>query len=239
MSFSEEQKNVRNALIMAATGLIGFGTVARYIDDTNRKIIADSIGTRETNIVGEPADNSNIPLEERIIDPLLAKDKKDGEIVNDKIGNLRDIGNIYQDNEIEYLEFRYQDEIPQILKHSRRVGVEPEMIMALRMTENGKDHIAYGIMPQGNNLDRYNSDTGYSINGTRLKYEDEKEKQLCWAAWTIKRNKERFDKDNEGHKDFISYLASKYAPIGAENDSEGLNINWERNFRHWYETLHR
>lgn len=33
---------------------------------------------------------------------------------------------------------------------------------------------------------------------------------------------------------FLSYLASKYAPIGASNDPDGLNANWEHNVRRLY-----
>lgn len=35
------------------------------------------------------------------------------------------------------------------------------------------------------------------------------------------------------HGDFITYLASKYCPIGAGNDPTGLNVNWERNVKYW------
>lgn len=34
--------------------------------------------------------------------------------------------------------------------------------------------------------------------------------------------------------DFIAFLASRYAPIGAENDPKNLNANWEHNVRRLY-----
>ena len=134
----------------------------------------------------------------------------------------------------KYKEFNYKDEIPQIFKHAKRIGIEPELLMAIRSGENGRDSLAYGILPQGSARDKYERDEGYNFNNRFYTYENEKEKQLCWASWTIKRNYERFQKNKEGHEDFISYLASKYAPKNADNDPSELNKNWERNVRFFY-----
>lgn len=41
----------------------------------------------------------------------------------------------------------------------------------------------------------------------------------------------RSKKDKHHHEDFISYLAKRYAPIGAENDPAGLNRHWVKNVR--------
>jgi hypothetical protein len=130
--------------------------------------------------------------------------------------------------------FAYQDELPQILKHARLYEVEPELLMAIRLAENGKDSIAYGILPQGKSLERYKEDRGYELDGEFYPYENIKEKQLSWAAGTIKSYRDSFKKNKKEYKDFISYAASKYAPIGAENDPTGLNKNWEKNVRKYY-----
>ena len=37
-----------------------------------------------------------------------------------------------------------------------------------------------------------------------------------------------------GEGDFIAYLGRTYAPIGAGNDPQGLNINWIKNVRYFY-----
>jgi len=37
------------------------------------------------------------------------------------------------------------------------------------------------------------------------------------------------------HKEYLTYLASRYAPIGASNDPTGLNNNWLKNVRYFYE----
>jgi hypothetical protein len=44
-------------------------------------------------------------------------------------------------------------------------------------------------------------------------------------------------KDWNGKGDFIVFLGSRYAPIGADNDPKGLNKNWVRNVRYFYENL--
>lgn len=133
--------------------------------------------------------------------------------------------------------FRYLYEIPQILKHAKRIGVEPELLMAIRSAENGRDELAYGIMPRGKAKELYERDRGYTLNDKFYEYTDEKEKQLCWACWTVKKNFERFNINSEGYDNFISYLASKYAPLDAENDPEELNRNWERNVRFFYKNF--
>ncbi len=38
-------------------------------------------------------------------------------------------------------------------------------------------------------------------------------------------------RDWNGKGDFIVFLGSRYAPIGAKNDPKGLNKNWVRNVR--------
>lgn len=133
-----------------------------------------------------------------------------------------------------YEGFTYRDEIPMILRHANRVGVEPELLMAIRDAEDGSDHVAYGILPMGSARERYDNDEGYILNGEFNSYSSEVEKQLCWATWTVRRNRERFFQDPENHADFISYLADVYAPIDADNDPNSLNRNWERNVRDLY-----
>jgi len=41
-------------------------------------------------------------------------------------------------------------------------------------------------------------------------------------------------RDWNGQGDFISFLGSRYCPIGAKNDPKGLNKNWVRNVRRIY-----
>lgn len=41
----------------------------------------------------------------------------------------------------------------------------------------------------------------------------------------------------DGSGDFISYLGSSYAPIGAKNDPNNLNKNWVKNVTYFYRRL--
>lgn len=50
---------------------------------------------------------------------------------------------------------------------------------------------------------------------------------------TIRNNFVRYQIDNKGYKDFIEFLASRYAPVGAGNDPTNLNINWIKNVRYF------
>lgn len=60
--------------------------------------------------------------------------------------------------------------------------------------------------------------------------------QAGWGAATIVKNKERWKNNNEG-MNFIEYLGNRWAPIGAENDPEGLNVNWIPNVTSLFEKL--
>ena len=54
--------------------------------------------------------------------------------------------------------------------------------------------------------------------------------QAGWCAATVQKNWDRWVK--AGRKgEYIAYLASRYAPIDADNDPNGLNHNWLPNVR--------
>ena len=53
---------------------------------------------------------------------------------------------------------------------------------------------------------------------------------------TINNNVKRFN--NYGykkHETYLEFLASRYCPIGAKDDPTGLNKNWIKNVRFYYE----
>ena len=144
---------------------------------------------------------------------------------------LKDYSNfIYE----RYRDFKYSAELPQILKHAKIVDIEPELLMAIRLAENGRDSLAYGILPQGKLKEKYENERGYYYEEKFYPYTDTKEKQLKWATQTVRYYYEIFEKNPKDHKDFISYLASRYAPIGVKNDPNGLNHNWQNNVRFFY-----
>lgn len=99
MSFNDEQRHLKKALGLAAVGIIGLGITAKYIDNADRGIVADSIGTRETDIPqGIEQIIESIPEEERIMDPL---NKESREVSN----------NLVYESEHEDLDYErlYQD----------------------------------------------------------------------------------------------------------------------------------
>ncbi len=176
-----------------------------------------------------PKEKQDIPKTFTSLERIAEAEASEEEGTIDKTGGNTDSGSK------KYEGFKYPDELPQIIKHSKRFGVEPELLMAIRSSENGSDSKAYGILPGGEVLKKYKRDSGYTLESEFHPYLDEKEKQLCWSADTVSRNIERFKLNNEGHENFISYLASKYAPKDVKNDPNGLNYFWEENVRFLYE----
>ena len=64
--------------------------------------------------------------------------------------------------------------------------------------------------------------------GILAKYKTTTPRQACIN--TIKSNLKRWN----GKGDFIDALGKVYCPIGASNDPKGLNKNWTRNVKHFY-----
>ena len=122
--------------------------------------------------------------------------------------------------EVDSVENVMGKELPMIIKAAKRNGVEPNtddfaILLAIRKSENGGKGIEFGILhpkAKGTNLDV----------------------QAGWAAATIKKNRERWEK--AGKKEpFIQFLSKRYCPVGAENDPNGLNVNWVKNVTKWFE----
>lgn len=105
-------------------------------------------------------------------------------------------------------------EYPTILKAAKRNmcdGNDLLLLLAIRHAENGRKGLEFGVMhPKAFN-------TNLDI-------------QAGWAAATIIKNRKRWN----GKGDFIEFLGSRYAPIGADNDPTGLNKNWVSNVTYWY-----
>lgn len=131
-----------------------------------------------------------------------------------------------------YPNFRFPNELNTIRAHAQRVGADERLMLAIREAENGRQGRQFGVMPNS----AYNRDSSYTQDGQLHQYPDDGDlsKQASWAAWTIRRNRERFERNNEGHEDFIDYLSERYAPRGANNDPNNLNENWAGNVRARY-----
>lgn len=123
-----------------------------------------------------------------------------------------------------------KEEIEIINYNAKRVGVDAALLMAIRKAESGGEGLEFGIIP----TKAYENDGGIIENGKLRAYENEFEKQCSWAAWTIKKNLQRYNQTDK-KEDFISHLQKRYCPVGVENDPTGLNKNWEKNVRFFYE----
>jgi len=96
-------------------------------------------------------------------------------------------------------------------------GEDLLILFAIRKAENGPKGLEFGVMhPKAKN-------TNLNI-------------QAGWAAATIVKNRQRWE-DAGKPEDFITFLGKKYAPVGVENDPEGLNVNWVKNVKYWIDRL--
>ena len=137
--------------------------------------------------------------------------------------------------------------IPKIFREAEKIMPGNEVIFELKdegiLIRKKEEKDVIKIMEQiaksGRKLKKYDSDKGYFLNGESYTYQNEIEKQLCWSAWTVRKNRERFEKNpNKGNfLDFIDFLGNIYCPVGAENDPNRLNANWEKNVREAYAKL--
>lgn len=70
--------------------------------------------------------------------------------------------------------------------------------------------------------------------GILAKYKTTTPRQACIN--TIKSGIKRY-KTYKGKDDFIVFLSKTYCPIGAKNDPTGLNKNWVKNVKFYYNRI--
>ena len=70
--------------------------------------------------------------------------------------------------------------------------------------------------------------------GILAKYKTTTPRQACIN--TIKSGIKRY-KTYNGKDDFIVFLSKTYCPIGAKNDPTGLNKNWVKNVKFYYNRI--
>jgi len=92
------------------------------------------------------------------------------------------------------------------------------LMLAIREAEKGRAGLEFGVLHP------------------RAIYTDLRT-QAAWCAGTIRANFTRF-KNQEQYADYIDFLGSRYAPLGADNDPENLNRHWPGNVRFFYERFH-
>jgi len=115
----------------------------------------------------------------------------------------------------------FNDETDIILSAAKRNNCNTKqdlcILFAIRKAEAGKKGFEFGIKnPKADNLD----------------------KQAGWAAATIVKNRERWNKTNK-LKPFIEFLGDRYCPVTGDlsNKERELNKHWVSNVRYWSENM--
>ena len=105
----------------------------------------------------------------------------------------------------------FQDAIEVNIRKECRPLLAP-IVAAIRYAENGGPGKEYGIL-HPRVKPTYRSQAG-------------------WCAATVQKNYDRWVK--AGSKgEFIEFLGNRYAPIGVDNDPNGLNKHWIPNVKHY------
>lgn len=134
--------------------------------------------------------------------------------------NLGEIISGEKDFPLQNLErFSFPGDLPVILSIARKYFPPVEkypvnpyaLLLAIREAERGRPGFEFGVVAAKN---------------TDLATQTE------WACSIILKNLKRFRES--GERDFISFLGKRYAPLGAENDPQGLNRFWVDNVRYFY-----
>ncbi|HSV31608.1 MAG TPA: hypothetical protein VLH40_06260 [Atribacteraceae bacterium] len=120
--------------------------------------------------------------------------------------------------------FSFPRELPTILAVATEYFPDPPasypvnpfaLMLAIREAEKGRAGREFGVMhPKAKNTDLRT--------------------QAAWCAGTIRANFQRFA-DQTNFTDYIAFLGSRYAPLGAANDPQNLNRHWPGNVRFFYE----
>jgi hypothetical protein len=118
-------------------------------------------------------------------------------------------------------------EYPVILKAAKRNDIEEwdyenlAILFAIRKAENGAKGREFGVISNPR-----------AIGKDHETWEVTLDRQAGWASATIMKNRVRW-KDAGCKEPFVTFLARRYAPVGAENDPNGLNRHWLHNVNSW------
>jgi hypothetical protein len=126
----------------------------------------------------------------------------------------------------ERLQKHFGEEYPIIMTAAKRNGIAEtdhdnlSTLFGIRKAENGKQGKEFGVLHP-----KAKGKKGESRETTL-------DRQAGWAAATIMSKRRAHEASKEGG-DFVEYLASRYAPVGAGNDPTNLNKNWHKNVSGW------
>ena len=116
-----------------------------------------------------------------------------------------------------------------ILEVATEYGVDPDLLAALRLTENGRKGREFGVLHPGAMIGDDPQVTPAASFRT----------QAQWAAGTISKNAQRYQKAYEKPafrytEDFVRFFSERYAPVGAGNAPTNLNAHHTRNLLEHY-----
>ena len=105
----------------------------------------------------------------------------------------------------------------QILLTAAEIGVPATFLAAIRIAENGRAGREFGVLSEA--ADTYEAQAriaALSIRNNQWRH------VLRFKEWPV---------DGTGFlsEGFVKFMQSRWAPIGADNDPNGLNANWSRN----------
>lgn len=111
-------------------------------------------------------------------------------------------------------------ELPMIQKESLRRGLDPQFIRTIRHIEHGRAGREFGVLADGNDTYAEQLASCAATVVHRLETYPANPLQRCYSP---NHSRVRYTPS------FISYFASVYCPIGADNDPTNLNKNWLKN----------
>ena len=130
----------------------------------------------------------------------------------------------------ERLKKHFGEEYPIIIAAAKRNGIGEtdhenlSTVFGIRKSENGKPGKEFGVLhPKA--LGKKGESREVTLD-----------RQAGWAAATVMSKRRAHEASKEGG-DFVQYLASKYAPVGASNDPNNQNKNWHKNVSGWRDVL--
>jgi hypothetical protein len=130
------------------------------------------------------------------------------------------------------LQKHFGEEYPIIMAAAKRNGIAEtdhenlSTLFAIRKAENGKQGKEFGVLHP-----KAKGKKGESREATL-------DRQAGWAAATVMSKRRSHAASGGKPEEFVSYLSTKYAPVGAENDPRGLNRHWHTNVSGWRDVFH-
>lgn len=120
------------------------------------------------------------------------------------------------------------DELPRIRQIAAEYGVDPLFIMAIREQESGRAGREFGVLSTA--APTWDAQCAVCCASVRNRLS-------LWASPVFALSQGPSVKRLRYSDSFIETFASRWAPVGADNDPENLNANWAAGVIHIYVDL--